>query len=94
MSDVNPSVYIVDDDSSVFAIVEVARRVAGWQAHIFGSGGEFLSQRVQAPCCLVLDLHLPDLNGLDVQKLVGRSLGDAGHFHHRTRRCAHDGSRQ
>ncbi len=70
MSDVNPSVYIVDDDSSVLESLKLLVESAGWQAHIFGSGGEFLSQRVQAPCCLVLDLHLPDLNGLDVQKLV------------------------
>ena len=70
MSDIKPTVYIVDDDVPVLESLKLLVESAGWQAEIFGSGREFLSRRVQAPCCLVLDLHLPDLNGLDVQKLV------------------------
>jgi len=70
MSDVNPTVYIVDDDVAVLESLKLLVESAGWQAESFGSGREFLSRRVQAPCCLILDLHLPDLNGLDVQKLV------------------------
>ena len=70
MSDVKPTVYIVDDDVSVLESLKLLVEAAGWQAEVFRSGREFVARRVQAPCCLVLDLHLPDLNGFDVQRLV------------------------
>jgi FixJ family two-component response regulator len=70
MSDVKPTVYIVDDDVSVLESLKLLVESAGWHAEAFSSGREFVAQRVQSPCCLVLDLHLPDLSGLDVQRLV------------------------
>jgi FixJ family two-component response regulator len=67
----NPTVFVVDDDPSVRDALALLIESAGWQAETFGSGKEFLSRsRVPGPSCLVLDVALPDLNGLDVQKLV------------------------
>ena len=66
-----PIVFVVDDDISVRESLELLIRCAGWQAETFASAQEFLARpRVNAPSCLVLDVTLPDLNGLDLQKRV------------------------
>jgi FixJ family two-component response regulator len=66
-----PIVFVVDDDVSVRESLEALIRTAGWQSETFASAEEFLSRpRVHAPSCLVLDVSLPDLNGLDLQKRV------------------------
>ena len=66
-----PVVFVVDDDISVRESLELMIRWAGWQPETFASAREFLSRpRVLAPSCLVLDVNLPDLNGLDLQKRV------------------------
>jgi len=66
-----PIVFVVDDDVSVRESLESLIRFAGWQPETFASAQEFLSRpRVHAPSCLVLDVNLPDLNGLDLQKRV------------------------
>jgi len=71
MSDAKATVFVVDDDVSVRRSLELLIDSAGWQTETFGSGQEFLSRpRVLAPSCLVLDVILPGLNGLDVQNLV------------------------
>ena len=71
MTDAIPTVFVVDDDISVRESLELLIRCAGWQAETFASAQEFLSRpRVLAPSCLVLDVGLPDLNGLDLQKRV------------------------
>ena len=71
MSDAKPVVFVVDDDISVRESVELLIRQAGWEPELFASAQEFLSRgRVSAPCCLVLDLSLPDLNGLDLQNRI------------------------
>jgi FixJ family two-component response regulator len=60
---------IVDDDPSVRKGLERLIRSAGWKAEIFASAQEFLDRpRPEAPSCLVLDLQLPGLSGLDLQK--------------------------
>ncbi len=70
-SDATPIVFVVDDDVSVRESLELLIRCAGWQAETFASAQEFLARpRVNAPSCLVLDVTLPDLNGLDLQKRV------------------------
>jgi FixJ family two-component response regulator len=70
-SDATPIVFVVDDDVSVRESLELLIRSAGWQPETFASAQEFLSRpRVLAPSCLVLDVTLPDLNGLDLQKRV------------------------
>src|SRR4051794_34958906 len=64
-----PVVYIVDDDISVRESLELLVQSAGWRALLFRSAGDFLTHtREQAPSCLVLDVNLPDLSGLDLQK--------------------------
>ena len=71
MSRATPIVFIVDDDSSVRESLELLISSAGWQPETFATAQEFLSRpRVLAPSCLVLDVALPDLNGLNLQKRV------------------------
>jgi FixJ family two-component response regulator len=71
MSHTTPIVFVVDDDISVRESLELLIRDAGWRPEIFESAQEFLSRsRVLVPSCLVLDVTLPDLNGLDLQKRV------------------------
>jgi FixJ family two-component response regulator len=66
-----PIVFVVDDDISVRESLELLIRWAGWQPETFASAQEFLARaRPLAPSCLVLDVGLPDLNGLDLQKRV------------------------
>ncbi len=66
-----PTVFVVDDDISVRESLELLIRFAGWEPETFASAREFLARpRVHTPSCLVLDVSLPDLNGLDLQKLV------------------------
>jgi FixJ family two-component response regulator len=70
-----PVVFVVDDDVSVRESLELLIRFAGWQPETFASAQEFLDRpRLTVPSCLVLDISLPDLNGLDLQKrIVDRS---------------------
>jgi FixJ family two-component response regulator len=71
MSHARPIVFVVDDDVSVRESLELLIRSAGWQAETFASAEAFLSHpRVFAPSCLILDVGLPDLNGLELQKRV------------------------
>lgn len=68
-SSVTPVVFVVDDDVSVRKAVELLIRCAGWQARTFASAEEFLAcTRTLAPSCLVLDVALPDLDGLELQR--------------------------
>jgi FixJ family two-component response regulator len=71
MSHAAPIVFVVDDDISVRESLELLIRCAGWQPEIFASAQEFLARaRVLVPSCLVLDVSLPGLNGLDLQKRI------------------------
>jgi FixJ family two-component response regulator len=71
MSHATPIVFVVDDDVSVRESLEALLRSTGWQVETFASAREFLSRpRALAPSCLVLDVTLPDLNGLDLQKRI------------------------
>jgi FixJ family two-component response regulator len=66
-----PVVFIVDDDISVCAFLRSVVESAGWRSETFASAREFLSRpRALVPSCLVLDVGLPDLNGLDVQQRI------------------------
>lgn len=78
MLDSTPVVFIVDDDVSVRESLELLIQTEGWQTQMFASAEEFLARpRVSAPSCLVLDVNLPDLNGLDLQR---RMAGDRMHM--------------
>ena len=69
MSRDTPIVFVVDDDISVRESLESLIRFAGWRPEVFASAQEFLSRpRVFVPSCLLLDVALPDLNGLALQK--------------------------
>jgi len=71
MSQDTPIVFVVDDDVSVRESLELLISSAGWRPETFASAEEFLAHpRANVPSCLVLDVSLPDLNGLDVQKRV------------------------
>ncbi len=64
-------VYVVDDDISVRESLELLIGVVGWQVETFASAEEFLARsRAAVPSCLVLDVSLPDLSGLELQKLL------------------------
>jgi FixJ family two-component response regulator len=66
-----PIVFVVDDDISVRESLEALIRFVGWQPETFASAEEFLARpRVLTPSCLVLDVSLPELNGLELQKLM------------------------
>jgi len=66
-----PLVFVVDDDCSVRESLEALLTNEGWQSETFASAEEFLSRpRVRAPSCLVLDVSLPDLDGLELQPRI------------------------
>ena len=68
---VTPIVFVVDDDISIRESLELLIRSEGWKPETFASAQEFLDRpRVFVPTCLVLDVSLPGLNGLDLQKRV------------------------
>jgi FixJ family two-component response regulator len=69
MSEVGSLVFVVDDDLSVRESLEGLIRTAGWRPETFASAQEFLSRpRATVPCCLVLDVTLPGLTGLELQQ--------------------------
>lgn len=69
MSSAIPIIFIVDDDVSVRESLELLVRNENWQPETFASAQEFLEHpRTLLPSCLVLDLSLPGLNGLELQK--------------------------
>jgi FixJ family two-component response regulator len=77
MSHATPIVFVVDDDISVRESLELLIRSAGWEPETFESAQEFLSRpRVSVPNCLVLDISLPGLNGLELQERVALDRRD------------------
>src|SRR5215471_158833 len=71
MPDSTPIVFVVDDDVSVRESLELLIRYEGWQAEVFASAEEFLSRtRGTVASCLILDLSLPGLSGLDLQNRI------------------------
>jgi FixJ family two-component response regulator len=71
MSNATPIVFVVDDESSICTSLSLLIESAGLQCETFASGPEFLMRLPEpGPGCLVLDVQLPDLNGLDVQRLL------------------------
>jgi FixJ family two-component response regulator len=69
-----PIVFVVDDDPSVRTSTERLVRSMGFMVQTFGAAKEFLaSARPDGPACLVLDIRLPGLSGLDLQRELARS---------------------
>jgi FixJ family two-component response regulator len=72
-----PVVFVVDDDISVRESLYDLIRTAGWQPETYDSAQAFLARpRAQGPGCLVLDVSLPDLNGLDLQARIRADRSD------------------
>src|SRR5258705_11612840 len=70
-----PTVFVIDDDAGVRASIQGLLKSVGLRSEAFGTGQEFLrSKRPDGPGCLILDVRLPGVNGLDFQ----RQLADAG----------------
>jgi FixJ family two-component response regulator len=66
-----PIVFVVDDDVSIRESLELLIHSAGWHPETFASAAAFLARpRADVPSCLVLDVSLPDLNGLELQKRI------------------------
>src|ERR1700731_2366645 len=76
MSHAVPIVFVVDDDVSVRESLELLIRCEGWEPQTFASALEFLAHpRTVVPSCLVLDISLPGVNGLDLQKQIAVEPG-------------------
>lgn len=74
MSDADATVFVVDDDPSVRRSTERLVRSMGFCVQTFASAKEFMDHvRVAGPSCLVLDVHLPGLSGLDLQRELARA---------------------
>jgi FixJ family two-component response regulator len=69
------TIYIVDDDAAVREALSSLLRASGKNVRLFTSGAEFVSfERDDTPACLILDLKMPGLNGLDVQRFVSATI--------------------
>jgi FixJ family two-component response regulator len=74
VSDTRPTVFVVDDDISVRESLEALVCEAGWRPQLFVSAEDFLNHpRQRTPGCLVLDVSLPDLDGLELQARVAEN---------------------
>ena len=72
-----PIVFVVDDDVSVRDSLELLIQCEGWCAETFASASEFLAHpRRSVPSCLVLDVSMPGLNGLELQKRIANDRTD------------------
>jgi FixJ family two-component response regulator len=76
MNEPLPLVFIVDDDDAVRRALTRLIQSAGYRVAAYGSAREFLAEAraAQAPACVVLDVQLPDLNGLELQREIDASL--------------------
>jgi FixJ family two-component response regulator len=69
--DAKPTVFVVDDDISIRESLELLISYAGWDPETYSSAQEFLDRpQLVAPSCLILDINLPGLSGLELQKIV------------------------
>lgn len=68
-----PTVYLVDDDAEMLKALSRVLRAKGFNVCAFASAREFIaSERPHAPACLVLDVAMPDINGLDLHERLSR----------------------
>src|ERR1700722_15300292 len=67
----SPIVFVVDDDVSMRESLAALIGAEGWRAECFASARDFLAHpRSATPSCLILDVSLPDLNGLELQRQI------------------------
>jgi FixJ family two-component response regulator len=73
MSEAQPTVVIIDDDPEIRSALQALLETVNLRAALFASASEFLtSKRPQGPCCIVADVRLPGLSGLDFQQELTR----------------------
>src|SRR5262245_1841695 len=71
MPQAKPIVFVVDDDISVRESLEALLHLEGWEPQTYRSAEEFLARpRSRVPSCLILDVNLPNLNGLELQNRI------------------------
>ena len=74
MNVTEPTVHIVDDDAPFLEAVSRLLRASGFAVRTFGSASDFLAQRVEdAPGCVLADVRMPGMNGLELQSALARS---------------------
>ena len=74
MSEAEPTIFVIDDDPSVRQALESLIKSVGWRVRTYGSAQQFLgSGQLDAPGCLVLDVRLPGLSGLDLQQALAQA---------------------
>ena len=74
MSEAEPTIFVIDDDQSVRQALESLIKSVGWRVRTYGSAQQFLgSGQLDAPGCLVLDVRLPGLSGLDLQQALAQA---------------------
>jgi len=74
MSDTVPIVHVVDDDASFLTAISRLLRANGFSVRTYSSAQEFLAQRdIDAPGCVLADLRMPGMNGLDLQSVLAQS---------------------
>jgi FixJ family two-component response regulator len=77
MPPASDTIFVVDDDVSVRESLELLIENEGWNAETFPCAQEFLDRsRIMAPSCLILDVSLPSLNGLELQQRIGPERND------------------
>ena len=89
-----PPICVVDDDVAIREAVESLLRAEGFEVELFASAQRFMTRATMAPLsCVILDVELPGLSGLDLQReLSARDLGP-DHFSNGTRKHSHVSSR-
>ena len=74
MNEERPTVFVIDDDAGVREAIADLLASVGLQAEVFGSARDFLGcKRPESPSCLVLDVRLPEINGLDFQQELAKA---------------------
>ena len=95
-ADADSIVFVVDDDASMRQALKSLLESMSLGVETFGSAADFLKSRraANSAACLVLDVRLPGLSGLDFQaELAKADVQIPDHFHHRLRRYPNDGAR-
>jgi len=72
MSESTPIVHVVDDDASFLSAASRLLRAAGYTVQAFSSAAEFLAQLTDTPGCVIADLRMPGLDGLDLQDALAQ----------------------
>jgi FixJ family two-component response regulator len=74
VNDVQPTIYVVDDDDGMRRALDTLLSTVGYKTAVFSRPSEFLSQfKPEAHSCLVLDIRMPEMSGLEVQQQLNRS---------------------